>query len=190
MKAYLIDDSSATAVCATAKAFVEKGLYGDAASIYDKLPAPASEHDIVAHGWLVESLLRHQQKAAARSLIDRMLDHGDLTARQRHGHLVTNAIHSWLGNDIEGCEDLIAQASVVSAAAGSENLERNLVVYETHLAALLDYRRQHREIYRAEEAETLHVIGESHSLSPHGTAVDIGAARFQLQGHMILGCKA
>jgi len=190
MKAYLIYDASATAVCAMSKAFVEKGLYADAASVYDKLPAPVSEHDVVAHGWLVESLLRHQQRPAARSQTDRILDHADLTARQRHGHLVTNAIHCWLDNDVEGCDGFIAQALAMSAEVGSRNLDRNLHVYEIYLKTLLEYRRQHPELYAAEAAEPLHVIGESHSLSPHGSTVDIGSARFRLQGHMILGCKA
>ena len=190
MKAYLMDDDAATAVCATAKAYVEKGLYGDAASIYDKLPAPASEHDVVAHGWLIESLLRNQQKPAARALTDRMLDQGDLTARQRHGYLVTNAIHCWLGDDVPGCEGFVARASAAAAAAGRDNLDRNLSVYERYLTALLDYRKSRPELYDGADAELLHVIGESHCLSPHGTALEIGGARFRLRGHMILGCKA
>jgi tetratricopeptide (TPR) repeat protein len=190
LKAYLMDDNAAATVCATSKAFVEKGLYADAASIYEKLPAPVTEHDVVAHGWLVESLLRHQRKTAARPLIDFMLDHADLSARQRHRYLVTNAIHCWLGNDVAGCDGFIAKASEVSVVTGGQNLDRNLYVYETYLAALLEYRRQHAALYQKEEAEPLHIIGESHCLSPHGVAVQIGEADFRMQGHMILGCKA
>lgn len=144
----------------------------------------------MAHGWLIESLLRHQQKPAARALTDRTLDHADLTSRQRHGHLITNAIHCWLGDDLPGCEDFMARASAAAAATGSDNLDRNLSVYERYLSALLDYRKGHSGLYDGADAEPLHVIGESHCLSPHGTNLDIGGAQFRLRGHMILGCKA
>ena len=191
IKAYLLDDTSAPAICSLSKALVEKGSYGEAAAVYDKLPAPVTEHDVVAHGWLCESLIRHQQAASVLPLIDRLLSGGSLTLGQRHRYVVTKAIQAWLSGDIENCAVLAAEAAALAEQAGERAVLTNPLVYQRYLGALLDYRRIRPELYADDgTADVLHVIGESHSLSLHGSAIDIGGTRFRFESHMIVGCKA
>ena len=188
--AFHADPNSAGAKCSVAKALIEQGLYTEALSFFEDLPPAASEHDVVAHGWLYDSLLRHEHSQAARPLLDRLLSDAPLTPKQRHDLLVKKAIDAWLSGDLARCQAAVADAAAVSGKAGMGAIYKNALVFERYVLALLEYREQHPEHYADGAREALHVIGESHCLSPHGTIADIEGAPYRFVGHMILGCKA
>lgn len=190
IRAHVLDDSSAPAICSLSKALVEKGLYEDAASVYGELPAPADAHDVVAHGWLAESLLRHQRFAEGWFILDRMLDAAELTGRQRYGYLIYKAIHCWLSDDAAGCEGFVDRAAAIIERVGAHDIDKNPLAYSHYLKGLAANRRLKPGLYRDAAPDTLHIIGESHCLSPHGTAVEIGGDLYRLESHMIIGCKA
>ena len=189
-RAHVIDDSSAPAICSLAKALVEKGLYEGAASVYGKLTAPADAHDVVAHGWLAGSLLRHQRFEDGWFILDRMLDEAELSDRQRYGYLIYKAIHCWLSDDAAGCDRLVDEAAAIVQRVGSHKVNKNPLVYSNYLKGLAANRLLKPDLYRDAAPDTLHIIGESHCLSPHGTALEIGGALYRLESHMIIGCKA
>lgn len=190
IKAHVVDDTSAPAICSLSKALVEKGLYEDAASVYDKLTAPANDHDVVAHGWLAESLLRHQRLEDGWFILDRLLDVSEITGRQRYGYLILKAIYCWLSDDPAGSEKHTDEAEKLLHRVGPHELEKNPLAYSRYIAMLIDNRRLKSELYRDSAPDTLHVIGESHCLSPHGTALDLGGDLYRLEGRLIMGCKA
>lgn len=190
LKAHALDHDSAPAICSLSKALVEKGLYGDAAKVYGALAAPADAHDVVAHGWLAESLLRHQLFEDGWSIIDRMLGRDELTDRQRYGYLIYKGIHCWLSGDVDGCGRAVDDAEALSQKVGTHNVEKNPLAYAAYLKELIANRGRHSGIYQDAAPDTLHVIGESHCLSPHGTAIDLGGSLYRLESHMIMGCKA
>lgn len=189
-RAHVIDGCSAPAICSLAKALVEKGLYEDAATLYETLTPPADAHDVVAHGWLAESLLRHQRFADGWSILDRMLLGEELTERQRYGYLIYKAIHCWLNDDAAGCDGYVDQAAAMVQRVGVHDMDKNPVAYAHYLKQLAANRRLKPELYRAAASDVLHIIGESHCLSPHGTVLEIGGALYRLESHMIVGCKA
>ena len=189
-KALAIDERSVPAICSLSKALVEKGLYDEAAWVYRKLPAPANDHDVVAYGWLVESLLRNQLFGAGRPLLDRLLDGTGLSVRQRFGHIVQKAVDCWLADDVEGCNRYIDDTAAISELEGDHNLEHAPKAYAQFLKRLSANRRHHPELYQGQAPDTLHVIGESHCLSPHGTTVDLGGSLYRLESYILMGCKA
>lgn len=190
LRAFYVDPGSAYGMCSVAKALIEQGCYAEAITFYEGLAPAASEHDVVAHGWLCNSLARHERSQAARPLLDGLLKDAPLVPKQRHDLLVKKAIDAWLSGDSIGCRAAVADAAAVSEGAGIGAIYRNALVFERYVLALLDYRERHPELYADSVCEDLHVVGESHSLSPHGTIADVEGVLHRFVGHMIVGCKA
>ena len=197
IKAHVLDDASSSAVCSLSKALVEKGLYDDAAAVYENLPAPADIHDVVAHNALAQSLLRHQQFEDGWFLIDRMLDDAKLTDRWRYGALIYKAIHYWLTNDVDACTRFIGEAGAIVQKGSIHDIDKSLLAYYYLLKGLTANRqpptanrRLKPALYRDAAPDTLHVIGESHCLSPHGATVDLGGSLYRLESRLVMGCKA
>ncbi len=190
LRAFYVDPSSAYAKCSAAKTLIEQGRYVEAVSFYEDLSPAVNEHDIVAHGWLYDSLSRQGQLQAARPLLDGLLKDAPLVPKQRHDLLVKKAIDAWLSGDLIGCRAAVADAATVSENAGIRSVDRHALVFERYVLALLDHHEKHSELYAGSTGDELHIIGESHCLSPHGTIAEVEGVPFELVGHMIVGCKA
>jgi len=63
--------------------------------------------------------------------------------------------------------------------------------YRIFLSALVSYRNNNRDLYvgRGDE-RALHLIGESHSLTPANIIVNIEGDKYRVVPHPIIGCKA
>jgi hypothetical protein len=72
----------------------------------------------------------------------------------------------------------------------TEKVEWATVVYAVYLAQLLAFRDAHRDLAAAEGLPGLHVIGDSHSLSPAHTRVRLGGREHGVRPHLVIGAKA
>jgi hypothetical protein len=72
----------------------------------------------------------------------------------------------------------------------TERIEWSTVVYAAYLAQLLAFRDAHRDVYEAEGLPKLHVIGDSHALSPAHTRVRLGGRAHGVRPHLVIGAKA
>lgn len=190
LRAFYIDPTSNAAICSVAKTLIERGCHAEAISFYKDLPPAANEHDVAAHGWLYNSLLRQGLFQAARPVLDCLLEEAPLVPKQRHDLLVTRAIGAWLADDLSGCRTAVTEAATMSEKAGIHSFARHALVFERYILRLLEYREQHPGLYAADVCEELHVIGESHCLSPHGAITHVEGVPYRFVGHMIVGCKA
>lgn len=190
LRACHVDPNSSVAKCSVAKTLIEQGRHTEAASFYEDLPPAANEHDVVAHIWLYSSLLRQGHLQEARSVLGCLLEDAPLVPKQRQDLLVKKAIDAWLSGDLIGCRAAVTDAATVSEKAGILSVNNHALAFERFIRLLLEYREHHPELYADDTCEELHVIGESHCLSPHGTIAVVEGVSYRFVGHMILGCKA
>lgn len=97
------------------------------------------------------------------------------------------AVLSYLAGDLADVRLWLEKAS--SLAASNDKLLAPSRGYWRYLSALLDYLRQRPEPTIGPATGVLHVIGESHSLSPHGQLFPLDGGLLKAGTHWIEGCK-
>lgn len=98
------------------------------------------------------------------------------------------AVLYYLKGDVRSCRDmLIASPEVKTINTAEYKHARN---YRNYIALLLPHFAQQETVSSQEaECETLHVIGESHSLSSHGFEIEYRERKMRAKASWILGCK-
>lgn len=130
---------------------------------------------------------RHHDLSA---IIDGLDAESRLSAAHRGGLHVLRAIAAWVGDDPAACR---ADIDIANAAAAVDEPYPNAAmigIYRRYLTLLLDYRGAHAEAYGADGAAELHVVGESHCLSPAWTRVSLDGIPHRVRPHLVMGAKA
>lgn len=97
------------------------------------------------------------------------------------------AVLSYLAGSLDDVRSWLDKAS--SLAASSDKLLAPSRGYWRYLSALLDHPRQQPNLTGGLATAPLHVIGESHSLSPHGQFFPLGGGLLKACTHWVEGCK-
>jgi tetratricopeptide (TPR) repeat protein len=139
---------------------------------------------------LARTLHNQQLHAESGVVIEAGLRQAGTNAKHRDRLLVLRAILAWLHGDLNQCQASLQQAAAILENSSSAKLDTALRAYSIYLSSLLKYRRNHAERYAAPAPDMLHVIGDSHGLSPADTTVELDGVCYRVKPHLVLGCKA
>lgn len=139
---------------------------------------------------LARTLHNQQLHAEAGVVIEAGLRQAGANAKHRDRLLVLRAILAWLHGDLNQCQAGLQQAAAILENSSGGKLDTALRAYSVYLSSLLKYRRSHAELYAAPAPDLLHVIGDSHSLAPADTTVELDGGCYRVKPHLVLGCKA
>jgi Flp pilus assembly protein TadD len=114
-----------------------------------------------------------------------------VTRGQAFGETVIRAIAAWLENRPDDCRQLIADLRPTIPQVPMEAPNRSVfVTYLSILDGLVDWRDGHADAYAGDAERTVHVIGDSHTLTAANLTLPIDGAMTRLQTHLVFGCKA
>lgn len=140
--------------------------------------------------------LRNDMPRAVRAALEPALAHPQPDTARLH-YSAACAIATYLLNDIAACKTHIANALTlkhVTYGADGKIVHNDLhfmVIYVEFLRDLLAFRASHPALYHTDVSCTpLHVIGESHCLTPMQLVIEKGDQRWRVQSHIIVGAKA
>ena len=102
---------------------------------------------------------------------------------------VQQAMLCWIMGNYERCAEVVSQSKIASFLSQEDRDARNGWAYWLFLGFLVEYRKQHVELYRG-EGVPLHMVGDSHTLSYTGTVQTIAGKKRRLVAHLVVGCKA
>ena len=117
------------------------------------------------------------------------LEQMDLPQASRLELLVRTGISQWLGDDRTALTDTLKTAAEASAAMGGTRSReiKNSRAYANFLANL----SRHAGPGAGEaDGPELAVVGDSHSLSFHGTGITLDGTSYRTRAHLVMGCKA
>ncbi len=113
------------------------------------------------------------------------------TPSQAFGETVVRAIAAWVEDRPDVCRELLSQARPMIGHVQMEAPNRSVfITYLNVLDDLLDWRRDKPETYAGEAERTVHVIGDSHTLTAANLTLPVDGAMTRLQTHLVFGCKA
>lgn len=119
------------------------------------------------------------------------LTHKGLCAESRHELAIRTAIQQWVNRDHAGLSSTLNDADRLLTEVQTPNANvGNSRAYAGFLRALLAYTEQNPQARSAEKQPALPVIGDSHCLTYHGTAVTLGGGSATAQARLVMGCKA
>ena len=114
-----------------------------------------------------------------------------VSRNQAFGELAIRAIDAWIADRPDECRGLISQARPFIPQVPIEAPNRSVfVTYLNILDGLVDWRRDYAGSYGAATERTLHVIGDSHTLTAANLTLPIDGVMTRLQAHLVFGCKA
>lgn len=155
---------------------------------YTQLLQQNPQHYAVAMNLLLLAL-RMDQPQAILAAIPPLLSLPGLNAEAQLHYAGACAIASYLVGDSEACARYVPLALAAAVPPGHDPYF--LRIYNEFLRDLLAYRTQHPALYAAaEDAETLHVIGESHCLTAAHLVVPHSGKSARVRSHLIMGAKA
>jgi len=141
-------------------------------------PAPDPNHTLAL------SLLSMGQASEIASLS------APITRNQAFGELVVRAIDAWIADRTDDCRQLIGEARPMIPNVPVEAPNRSVfVTYLSILDGLLDWRHDHGDAYGAKADRTVHVLGDSHTLTAANLTIPIDGLMTRLQTHLVFGCK-
>ncbi|PCJ57112.1 MAG: hypothetical protein COA65_09905 [Rhodospirillaceae bacterium] len=177
------------AAASLAKTLVEKGDVKAALATYAAIPRDFGS-DLAPHIGFAVTLLRQQRIVEGLGVIDPLLKDTRLTANQRYALFVNRAIYAWLQEDLDELAHCLQSCHTHAEAIDRTTIDASLCIYQLYLERLLRYREENTDFYEAPTSGRLHLIGESHSLSPNGTTVTVEGISAKVVSHLLIGCKA
>ena len=114
-----------------------------------------------------------------------------VTANQTFGETIIRAISAWVDDRPDQCRELLASARPLIPSMPVEAPNRSVfITYLNILDELVSWRMDNEESYRGETDRTLHVIGDSHTLSSANLVLPVDGVPTRLRSHLVFGCKA
>lgn len=178
-----------SAAISLAKVLVEKGDIEGALATYETV-GKASGQDMASHMAFAVTLLRQQRIREGLGVIDRLLPSPRLTVNQRYALFIHKGIYAWLQEDLDGLADTLRTSEELAETIDRTTIDISLCIYQLYLERLLRYRKKNPAIYEGDAPGRLHVVGESHALSPNGTLVAFEGTTAKAISHLLIGCKA
>ena len=109
---------------------------------------------------------------------------------QGFGEIMVCAIAAWIEGRPDDCRQLLAQARPMIARVPTEAPNRSVfVTYLNILDGLLDWRKDHADAYTGEAERTIHVVGDSHTLTAANLVLPVDGIMTRLRTHLVFGCK-
>lgn len=177
------------AAASLAKALTEKGEIKEALATYEAIPRTPGQN-LAPHINFAVALLRHQRIDEGIAVIDSIVGEPQLTANQRYALFVNKGIYAWLREDFSELESCLQACDALANVIDRTTIDASLCIYQLYLDRLLHYRKENPALYDEPAEAEIHVIGESHSLSPNGTIVLFDGAPSKLVSNLLIGCKA
>jgi hypothetical protein len=168
----------------------------EAVGVYTSILKAEPQHAAVATN-LVTLALRHDMPREVIAAIAPLLERG-VAAQETALHCAAAcAVSAWLLGDLVASERYGAIAlSHRAAAFDAQGKPRAhdcyfMFLYAQFIADLLAYRAAHPQYYEAAaHLPALHIIGESHSLTPAHAVWQIDGRPRRVESHLIMGAKA
>ncbi|MCE2510872.1 MAG: hypothetical protein J4G10_07880, partial [Alphaproteobacteria bacterium] len=136
------------------------------------------------------TLFRHQRIDEGIGVIDSIIAEPQLTANQRYALFVNKGIYAWLRKDFAALGDCLQACTALSDIIDRTTIDASLCIYQLYLERLLHHCETNPALYAGSPSNEIHVIGESHSLSPNGTVVTFEGTPSKIASHLLIGCKA
>jgi tetratricopeptide (TPR) repeat protein len=126
-----------------------------------------------------------------RLLCAAALEQTNLSEASRFELLVRTGIGQWLGDDRTALTDTLRATGEASAAIGETRAReiKNSRAYANFLANLSRHAATGPSASDPAAPEVA-VVGDSHSLSFHGIAIDLAGPSHRASAHLVMGCKA
>lgn len=166
-----------------------------AISLYEQILKLNPEHPVIPHNLLTLALRMDVPAALTRSLppvLERMPGAGE-----RLPLAAACAIAAYVQGDMATCGRYVAPARAARASvhdADGKPIPSDryyLYLYAEFLCGLLAFQRTHPDLYAPlPGAGALHLIGESHCLTPAHARVTQDGTTYRVQPHLIMGGKA
>jgi tetratricopeptide (TPR) repeat protein len=127
-----------------------------------------------------------------RMLCATALEQANLSEPSRFELLVRSGISQWLSDDRTALTETLRAAGEASAAIGLTRSReiKNSRAYANFLANLSRYAAAADAGVDEATAPEIAVVGDSHSLSFHGMAIDLAGTSYRASAHLVMGCKA
>ncbi|MGB1547664.1 MAG: tetratricopeptide repeat protein, partial [Alphaproteobacteria bacterium] len=177
------------AAASLAKALVEKGKLKEALAAYEGMPKTVGQN-LASHINFAVALLRQQWIGEGIKVIDSIIAEPQLTANQRYALFVNKGIYAWLEEDFAKLGDCLQACNALGNVIDRTTIDASLCIYQLYLERLLQYREANPALYTGSAEGEIHVIGESHALSPNGTVVTFEGKSAKIVSHLLIGCKA
>lgn len=140
--------------------------------------------------WLLSNQYQMQQRLDDwRAHLNRSLSVAGLEFSVCEKMKVHLAMLEWLQGDIQACEVLLADIHIEDCPREEDADARNGWAYWLLMKGLVKYSEQHPELYRG-RAYPLYMLGDSHTLTFHGTTQPVNGQDRSIRSSLVVGCKA
>lgn len=156
-------------------------------AILENLAAQGTIDGRSLHRWLMLSLSHPAWSETFPQRYSRARQLSPGTVRGKGGVDAYAVIYAWITSDLASAHQIFSASGQYRNTPLTKDEEKNRV-FHNYVLDLFIFRQKNSSLYDG-SAEKVHVIGESHSLSPHGVQFPLNGALKQAHACFVMGVK-